>query len=94
MNFGEKLKEIRLMKGLTLETVAKALDIGISTLSEYEHNRYDPSSSKLFALLDFYNIEPYNFLKNGEEYIRITSYSNINKQKVYAIDKLEKENKK
>lgn len=93
MNFGEKLKELRLMKGLTLETVANAIGIGVSTLSEYENNRYDPSSSKMFKLLDFYNIEPFHFLKNGEEYLRITNYSEINKRKVLAIDNLEKSNK-
>lgn len=82
------------MKGLTLETVANALGIGVSTLSEYENNRYDPSSHKMFMLLDFYNIEPYHFLKNGEEYICITNYSEMNKRKIFAIDKIEKEKQK
>lgn len=81
MNFGSKLRKIRKMRGLSLKNVADALKIGASTLSEYENNMYELSLSKMFALLDFYNIEPWNFIKTGEEYIRITDYSEINKKK-------------
>lgn len=94
MNLNEKLKEIRILRGLTQKDVAKALNISVSTLSEYENGKYDPSLSRLFSLLDFYNIEPFHFIKKGEEVINITNYSEINKKKVYAIDALEKQNRK
>lgn len=93
MNIGKNLKRLRLERNLSLKTVAEALDIAVSTLSDYERNVCDPSLSRFFSIMDFYNIEPINFLKNGEEYIRITDYSEVNKQKIYKIDKIENSQK-
>lgn len=93
VNIGENLKKIRKAKGLSLETVANALDIGVSTLSEYESNKTEPSLSRYFSLLDFYNVDPMYFLLKGEEYIRITTYSESRKRKAYALDASERKNK-
>lgn len=53
MNFGKRLKEIRESRGLVLKTVSNATGISISTLSDYENSKYDPSLKNLYILLLF-----------------------------------------
>ena len=94
MNLGKQLKEIREARKLSLKDVADALHMAISTISEYENNNIDPPSSKLISLLDFYNIEPINFLKTGEQYINISHYSDSGKNKAIILDLEERNIKK
>lgn len=93
MNLGERLRKIREFKGLTLKQVAEAIGISTSQLHYYETNVTDIPWSKLYSLLDLYNIEPFNFIKTGDEYIRITDYSETGKIKAYALDKEEHKKK-
>ena len=94
MNLGKQLKEIREARKLSLKDVADALHMAKSTISEYENNHIDPPSSKLISLLDFYNIEPINFLKTGEQYINISHYSDSGKNKAIILDLEERNIKK
>lgn len=86
MNLGKQLREIRQSRKLSLREVAEALHMAKSTLSEYENNNIDPPSSRLISLLDFYNVEPINFIKNGDEYINISNYSEKGKNKAILLD--------
>lgn len=86
MDYGKLLKKLRTDRGLSLKTVASALGIGYTTLSNYENNRIDPPLSKFVALLEFYRIDPLLFLTKGEEYLCITQYSDISRKKIFAID--------
>ncbi len=92
MNIGSLLRKLRTDRNLTLDTVAKALNIGKSTLSEYETNITQPSLDRFFSLVDFYGIDPLLLLK-GKEYIDITDYGSVGKQKVYEINIIEKNKK-
>ena len=94
MNLGKQLKEIREARKLSLKDVADALHMAKSTISEYENNNIDPPSYKLISLLDFYNIEPINFLKTGEQYINISHYSDSGKNKAIILDLEERNIKK
>jgi len=51
MNFGERIKELRIEKGWTQEYVAEKLHISVGALSRYETSMYEPKSLKL--LMDF-----------------------------------------
>lgn len=93
MNLGYLLRKARKERHLTIEAVASELGLSKSLLSNYERNINNIPSDKLLALLDFYCIEPLNFLVNGKEYIDITHFSDINKQKVLAINDEENKNK-
>lgn len=90
MNLGEKLKQVRIERGLTLKEVSSALDISVASLHYYENNVINIPWGKLYSLLDFYHLNPYLFVQEGEEYLRITDYSPIAKMKVYAIDEEER----
>lgn len=92
MNLGHQLKSIRKMRKYKLEDVAKELNIAKSTLCEYENNHIDPPASKLIALLELYQIEPFMFLKNQDEYINISHYSKKGKLKAILLD-IEEKNK-
>lgn len=89
MNLGEQLRTIRQLRKLTLKQVAEAIGVSVSTLHYYETNWTDIPASKLFSLLDLYNIEPLSFIKNNEQYLRITNYSEIGKMKAFALDQEE-----
>ena len=81
--------------GLTtgeLKDVAEKLNIAKSTLCEYENNNIDPPASKLIALLQLYQVEPFMFLKNEDQYINISHYSKKGKLKAILLD-LEEKNK-
>src|SRR4051812_25620069 len=54
MTFGEKLKELRLARGLTQPQVVESTGVGLQTLKDYEGNRRSPSleiAQKLAAAL-------------------------------------------
>lgn len=92
MSLGSQLKKIRKSRNYKLKDVAKELNIAKSTLCEYENNHIDPPASKLIALLQLYQVEPFMFLKSNEEYINITHYSDSGKKKALLLD-LEEKNK-
>ena len=53
---GERLKQLRLEKGLTLKEVSQALGIHLMTYAHYEHGDREPSISTLKQLCDFYEV--------------------------------------
>ena len=54
--FGEKLKELRIDKGLTQKKVAEALSVTGSTLSHWECNYQELSYKDLLTLCRFYEV--------------------------------------
>lgn len=61
---GKELKVIRIRQDLSLEEVAKGLNINKETLRRYENNATGLSLEKLEKLLKFYNINTTIFFKN------------------------------
>lgn len=56
MTFGEKIKELRIEKGLTQKETAKALAITVPTLSHWECNYQEPSFKDLINLCRFFKV--------------------------------------
>ena len=54
--FGEKLKELRLERGLGQVALAKELDVGKSVISLWELNKCEPTLSKLIAIAKFFGV--------------------------------------
>lgn len=52
MKFGKRLKQLRVHKGLTLRTLAEAVDLDFTYLSKIENEKvdYTPSADKIRAL--------------------------------------------
>lgn len=89
MNCGELLVKLRKERKLTQAQVAKALGIPKSTLSEYERNNVTPSLSRFFQIVTFYGLDAL-FALYGLQIVNISNYSEIGKQKLYAIDQEER----
>ena len=51
------IKELRLMKGLTQTEFAKAIGIGMSTLTGYEAGKREPSAKALAAIKEVYGVD-------------------------------------
>ena len=54
--FSERLKELRLDKGLTQQQLAKQVDISKSMISSYELCEYEPTLSKAMSLAKFFDV--------------------------------------
>ena len=59
MTFAERLKELRVEKGLSLEEVGKEIDVGRATMSKYEHGTIKKMpNEKIEKLAELFNVSP------------------------------------
>lgn len=56
MNFGERLKQLRLKKGLTQQEFADLMGVGRPTVAGYETRGKQPDFEKLTWLSNFFNV--------------------------------------
>lgn len=56
MNLGERLKNLRLEKGVSQTELAKQFNIARSTLSQYESNQRTPSDEIKIKLSEYFNV--------------------------------------
>lgn len=70
MTCGERLRYIRLQKGLTQNKFAASINISRSSLIELESGKYYPSYQKLVNLIEEQNIDPL-WLLTGEGHYQI-----------------------
>ncbi|PRX21698.1 transcriptional regulator with XRE-family HTH domain [Orenia metallireducens] len=56
MTFGERLKELRQDKGLTLREMAEHFNRGRTTFSNYENDYRKPDMDLIDELADFFNV--------------------------------------
>ncbi len=54
--FCERLKELRLERGMGQVQLAKALDVGKSVISLWELGKCEPTLSKLVAMARFFGV--------------------------------------
>jgi len=51
MTFGEKLRTLRLQKGLTQQELAKQAGLGMNTISNYEKGKTYPQNREVYGIL-------------------------------------------
>ena len=56
MKLAERMKELRLKKGLRQEDAAKELRISMSYYCRYEYGEREPNASILWRMADFYGV--------------------------------------
>ncbi len=56
VNFGERIKELRMSKGLSLRELGSKLNIDYSTLGHYESGRRRPDFDTLVKLADYFDV--------------------------------------
>lgn len=62
-HFGERLREVRLLRGKTQEEVRSGTGIASKAISRYENGRLIPTLQNTIKLLDFYDIKLEDLLK-------------------------------
>ncbi|MFQ7034328.1 MAG: helix-turn-helix domain-containing protein [Candidatus Borkfalkia sp.] len=68
-SFGEKLKELRIEKGLSQKELADLVDTSQSAIFYWENNQQEPKISSLKKLCIFFNVSA-DYLIGLEEEIR------------------------
>ncbi len=56
MEFAKRLKYLRLKNNISQKELAKLLNVGVSTISNYETGRNEPSYEKLIILAKYFNV--------------------------------------
>ena len=64
--FGERLKELRLKRCLTIVKLAKVLDVNNATISRCENGVIKPSVDTIYAMAKFFNV-PAGYLIGTED---------------------------
>lgn len=54
--FGEKVRELRKEKGLSIEELAEAIHYSKSSINYWENDKMEPSISALRAICDFFDV--------------------------------------
>ena len=56
IKFNMRLKELRLANGLTQKELAKSIEVGRATISEYESGKIVPKHEGLLKLANYFNV--------------------------------------
>ena len=56
MTFSERLKELRLAKGLTQMQVSQSTGMSLLSYQRYEYGSREPAYNKLLALADYFDV--------------------------------------
>lgn len=67
MKIGEKIQYLRKEKGLTQQQLAKALNIGWSTIANYEKDYRTPDLDTLKEICLYFNVSADYFIFNKDE---------------------------
>lgn len=71
-SIGEKLKELRKSKGISVEEVCEKLNVSESTYSRMERGETATWISKIDEICDLFKIEPEELILSNEKYIQIS----------------------
>lgn len=58
MDLGEKIRELRIAKGITLRGLARAIGVSAPFLSDVEHGRRRPTEDRLDAMANVLGCKP------------------------------------
>ncbi|MYM56720.1 helix-turn-helix domain-containing protein [Thalassovita mangrovi] len=67
VHVGKKLKNLRVLRGLTQTDVAKGLNISFQQVQKYELGRNRISASKLFEIANILNVPPAYFFEGLDQ---------------------------
>jgi transcriptional regulator with XRE-family HTH domain len=78
MEFGDRIKELRLECKLSQQELASAIKISKSSISMYENNNRLPEIETFEALADFFNVDM-DYLKGKSDIKRKNPYEGLGK---------------
>lgn len=74
MNYGERLKELRLSRDLKQSDLADILDVSTSAVGSYERCERQPSFELLHKYAKYFNVSMDYILCNSEEKLTLEAY--------------------
>lgn len=66
MTLGTKLRNLRIVKNKSLDSVSIKLNVSKTAIGKWESDRAKPSIDSLMKICDYYEIELYKLLENVE----------------------------
>lgn len=73
MSIGQRIKELRNAKGLTMKQLSEILNIKLSNISRYEKDEYKPSADTIIALSQYFKVSADWLLTGHESNVNLTS---------------------
>jgi transcriptional regulator with XRE-family HTH domain len=61
--FGKKVRELRTLKGMTIEEFANSVDLHVTQLSRIERGETNPTLSYVYLLADKLSVKPSDLIK-------------------------------
>ncbi len=92
MNFGERIKQLRLEKDMRQEDLAKIINVHRATIGKYENNERFPDLEILEALADYFKVTV-DYLLGRSDIRNPYDKDNIkscNEDECFTLDELEK----
>ena len=77
MEFKERLKQLRTMKGISQVELADRLDISKSSIGAYEVGTRVPKRDALHKIAEFFNVSPSYMLGENDDYMFAPEYMPI-----------------
>lgn len=68
MVFGDRLRSVRMYRGITQQTMADRIGVALRTYQQYEQGRTSPSFELLVAIADVLNV-PTDYLLGRDAYL-------------------------
>lgn len=88
--FSEKLKELRVKKGISQEELSELLDVSRQSISRYENGTSQPDFDKLLLLAKYFDVS-IDFLLDNVSKEEIASPTNLEgKNKITIMSKIER----
>lgn len=53
---GQRLKQLRKSKGVSMKTIEKATGVSLNAYSYYENDRAEPTASRIVWLCDYFGV--------------------------------------
>lgn len=92
--FGDIIKELRIEKNISQDTLAKDLDVSPALVSKWENHSSTPGPEMLVYISDYFNVSV-DYLVGKSKYRNLeASNTEIDNQIIEKAQKLEDENKK
>ena len=84
--FGNRLRELRILRGLTQSDLAELMHITATTISRYELGEREPSIDSLNVIADFFDVD-FNYLLGGSEKVTPQSEEDLSIiHRLHALD--------
>lgn len=92
MTFGERLREVRIRKNLTMEELGNLVSVQKMTISKYESDRMMPSSKTLLALCNVLSVDANYFFMERTAQLQtkpvFRSKGKVERQSAHVSDKV------